>query len=134
MTDLPTRRVTRDLLDVEITKPAPPADSLAVLHGFPYDIHSYAEVAPLLAESGYRVIVPYLRGHGSTPSARTLPAPAAGRALSGARAPTYSRCWTRSAFFGDPRRLRLGWTSCLCRGGSDPERVIGTDWSRSTAI
>ncbi|MFI8523007.1 alpha/beta fold hydrolase [Promicromonospora sukumoe] len=39
---------------------------VVLLHGWPYDIHSYAEVAPLLAARGYRVIVPYLRGHGST--------------------------------------------------------------------
>lgn len=37
-----------------------------LLHGWPYDIHSFAEVAPLLAAAGYRVIVPYLRGYGST--------------------------------------------------------------------
>jgi pimeloyl-ACP methyl ester carboxylesterase len=37
-----------------------------LMHGFPYDIHSYAEVAPLLAAQGCRVIVPHLRGHGST--------------------------------------------------------------------
>ncbi|MFE2562664.1 alpha/beta fold hydrolase [Streptomyces mirabilis] len=36
------------------------------LHGWPYDIHSYVDVAPLLAAQGYRVIVPYLRGHGTT--------------------------------------------------------------------
>ncbi|MFD7308663.1 alpha/beta fold hydrolase [Promicromonospora sp. NPDC059942] len=39
---------------------------VVLLHGWPYDIHAYAEVAPLLAARGYRVIVPYLRGHGST--------------------------------------------------------------------
>lgn len=37
-----------------------------LLHGWPYDIHSYVEVAPLLASAGYRVIVPYLRGYGTT--------------------------------------------------------------------
>jgi pimeloyl-ACP methyl ester carboxylesterase len=37
-----------------------------LLHGWPYDIHSYVEVAPLLASKGYRVIVPYLRGYGMT--------------------------------------------------------------------
>ena len=37
-----------------------------LLHGWPYDIHSYADVAPLLADAGYRVIVPYLRGYGTT--------------------------------------------------------------------
>jgi pimeloyl-ACP methyl ester carboxylesterase len=37
-----------------------------LLHGWPYDIHSYAEVADILAAKGYRVIVPHLRGHGTT--------------------------------------------------------------------
>jgi pimeloyl-ACP methyl ester carboxylesterase len=37
-----------------------------LLHGWPYDIHSYVDVAPLLAAEGYRVIVPYLRGYGTT--------------------------------------------------------------------
>ncbi len=45
-----------------------PSDGPAVmlLHGWPYDIHSYVDVAPLLAQAGYRVIVPYLRGYGPT--------------------------------------------------------------------
>ncbi|PKA41526.1 alpha/beta hydrolase [Rhizobium sullae] len=45
-----------------------PADGPAVvlLHGWPYDVHSYVDVAPLLASAGYRVIVPYLRGYGAT--------------------------------------------------------------------
>jgi pimeloyl-ACP methyl ester carboxylesterase len=45
-----------------------PAEGPAVvlLHGWPYDIHSFVEVAPPLASAGYRVIVPYLRGYGST--------------------------------------------------------------------
>jgi pimeloyl-ACP methyl ester carboxylesterase len=37
-----------------------------LLHGFPYDVHSYVEVAPVLAARGFRVIVPHLRGHGPT--------------------------------------------------------------------
>jgi pimeloyl-ACP methyl ester carboxylesterase len=37
-----------------------------LLHGWPYDIHSFAEVAPLLTRAGYRVIVPFLRGYGGT--------------------------------------------------------------------
>jgi pimeloyl-ACP methyl ester carboxylesterase len=47
---------------------AGPADGPAVilLHGWPYDIHTYVDVAPLLASAGYRVIVPYLRGYGTT--------------------------------------------------------------------
>jgi len=45
-----------------------PANGPAVilLHGWPYDIYSFVEVAPLLASKGYRVIVPYLRGYGTT--------------------------------------------------------------------
>jgi pimeloyl-ACP methyl ester carboxylesterase len=39
---------------------------VVLLHGWPYDIHSYVDVAPLLAAEGYRVIVPYLRGYGTT--------------------------------------------------------------------
>ncbi|WP_349436072.1 alpha/beta hydrolase [Pararhizobium sp. A13] len=47
---------------------AGPIDGPAVilLHGWPYDIHSFVDVAPLLASAGYRVIVPYLRGYGTT--------------------------------------------------------------------
>jgi pimeloyl-ACP methyl ester carboxylesterase len=47
---------------------AGPTDGPAVvlLHGWPYDVHSYADVAPLLAEAGYRAIVPHLRGYGTT--------------------------------------------------------------------
>ena len=45
-----------------------PANGPAVilLHGWPYDIYSYVDVAPLLASAGYRVVVPYLRGYGAT--------------------------------------------------------------------
>lgn len=39
---------------------------VVLLHGWPYDIHSFVDVAPSLAAKGYRVIVPYLRGHGTT--------------------------------------------------------------------
>ncbi|HEY8359254.1 MAG TPA: alpha/beta fold hydrolase, partial [Ramlibacter sp.] len=47
---------------------AGPADGAPVflMHGFPYDIHAYAELTPLLAAAGCRVIVPYLRGFGPT--------------------------------------------------------------------
>ena len=47
---------------------AGPVDGPAVilLHGWPYDIHSYVDVAPLLASAGYHVVVPYLRGYGTT--------------------------------------------------------------------
>jgi pimeloyl-ACP methyl ester carboxylesterase len=47
---------------------AGPADGAVVilLHGWPYDIHSFVDVAPALAQAGYRVIVPHLRGYGTT--------------------------------------------------------------------
>ena len=48
-------------------KPVPPTGPpVILLHGWPYDIHSFVDVAPLLASAGYRVIVPYLRGYGTT--------------------------------------------------------------------
>jgi len=63
----PIHQIDAGLLNVGFAE-AGPADGPAVvlLHGWPYDIHSYAEVAPLLAAEGYRVIVPYLRGYGTT--------------------------------------------------------------------
>src|SRR6476620_11645617 len=42
------------------------APAVILLHGWPYDIHSFDEVVPMLIASGHRVIVPYLRGYGST--------------------------------------------------------------------
>ncbi len=61
------RQVDAGVLDVGYAE-AGPADGRAVilLHGWPYDIHSFIDVAPLLAAAGYRVIVPYLRGYGTT--------------------------------------------------------------------
>jgi pimeloyl-ACP methyl ester carboxylesterase len=63
----PVRQIQAGVLDVGYVD-AGPADGPAVvlLHGWPYDIHSYEEVTPRLAEVGYRVIVPYLRGYGTT--------------------------------------------------------------------
>src|SRR5690242_3407072 len=61
------KQVDAGLLSVGYAE-AGPADGPAVilLHGWPYDIHSYAAVAPSLASAGFRVIVPYLRGYGPT--------------------------------------------------------------------
>jgi pimeloyl-ACP methyl ester carboxylesterase len=63
----PIRQVHAGVLDIGYFE-AGPSDGQAVLllHGFPYDIHSYVEVAPMLAAKGYRVIVPHLRGRGTT--------------------------------------------------------------------
>ncbi len=63
----PLKQIDAGVLNVGYAE-AGPADGPAVilLHGWPYDIHSYVDVAPLLASAGYRVIVPYLRGYGTT--------------------------------------------------------------------
>jgi pimeloyl-ACP methyl ester carboxylesterase len=63
----PTRFVAAGVLDVALFE-AGPADGTPVflMHGFPYDIHTYAEVVPLLVAKGCKVYVPYLRGFGPT--------------------------------------------------------------------
>lgn len=63
----PLKQIDAGVLNVGYAE-AGPADGPAVilLHGWPYDIHSYVDVVPLLASAGYRVIVPYLRGYGAT--------------------------------------------------------------------
>src|SRR6202167_4232320 len=63
----PLKQIDAGLLNVGYAE-AGPADGPAVilLHGWPYDIHSFVDVAPLLASAGYRVIVPYTRGYGTT--------------------------------------------------------------------
>jgi pimeloyl-ACP methyl ester carboxylesterase len=63
----PVEQIDAGVLDVGYAHAGPRDGRLVVLlHGWPYDIHCYAEVAPLLTAAGYRVIVPYLRGHGTT--------------------------------------------------------------------
>lgn len=67
LSSLPIRQVRTDLLDIGYHEAGPEnGRPVILLHGFPYDIHSYVNVAPMLAAQGYRVIVPYLRGHGTT--------------------------------------------------------------------
>ena len=63
----PLRRIEAGVLEIAYHESGP-ADGPPVLlmHGFPYDIHTYAEVAPLLAAEGCRTIVPYMRGYGGT--------------------------------------------------------------------
>ena len=63
----PVRRVRTSELEIGYVEAGPDdGEVVLLLHGFPYDIHSYAEVIPLLVAAGRRVIVPYLRGHGPT--------------------------------------------------------------------
>jgi pimeloyl-ACP methyl ester carboxylesterase len=63
----PLSQVDAGLLRVGCADIGPADGRVAVLlHGWPYDIHSYVDVAPLLAAAGYRVVIPYLRGFGTT--------------------------------------------------------------------
>src|ERR1700742_1188134 len=63
----PIKQIDAGLLNVGYAE-AGPADGppVLLLHGWPYDIYSFVDVAPLLASAGYRVIVAYVRGYGTT--------------------------------------------------------------------
>lgn len=63
----PLKQIDAGLLNVGYAE-AGPADGppVILLHGWPYDIHSFVDVTPLLAQAGFRVVVPYLRGYGTT--------------------------------------------------------------------
>jgi pimeloyl-ACP methyl ester carboxylesterase len=61
------KQVDAGMLSVGYAEAGPASGpAVMLLHGWPYDIHSFADAAPLLASAGYRVIVPYLRGYGTT--------------------------------------------------------------------
>jgi len=63
----PLKQINAGMLNVGYAEASPSnGRPVILLHGWPYDIHSYVDVAPLLASAGYRVIVPYLRGYGTT--------------------------------------------------------------------
>src|SRR5258706_12112569 len=91
---------------------AGPADGPAVilLHGWPYDIYSYVDVAPLLASAGYRVIVPYLRGYGTT------------RFLSG-----------ETVRNGQPSVVAVDIIALMDALGMEKATLAGFDWGARTA-
>jgi pimeloyl-ACP methyl ester carboxylesterase len=61
------KQVEAGVLNVGYAEAGPSnGEPVLLLHGWPYDIHAFVDVAPLLAAAGYRVIVPYLRGYGTT--------------------------------------------------------------------
>jgi pimeloyl-ACP methyl ester carboxylesterase len=63
----PLKQVNAGVLNIGYAEAGPATGPVVILlHGWPYDIHSYAEVVPLLAAKGYRVIIPHLRGYGTT--------------------------------------------------------------------
>ncbi len=107
----PLKQIDAGLLDVGYAE-AGPADGPAVilLHGWPYDIHSYVDVAPLLASAGYRVIVPYLRGYGTT------------RFLSG-----------ETVRNGQPSALALDTIALMDALKIEKATLAGYDWGARTA-
>jgi pimeloyl-ACP methyl ester carboxylesterase len=61
------KQIDAGLLNVGYAEAGPAGGPVVILlHGWPYDIYSYVDVAPLLVSAGYRVIIPYLRGYGTT--------------------------------------------------------------------
>jgi pimeloyl-ACP methyl ester carboxylesterase len=63
----PVNQINAGVLNVGYVDSGPSdGPAVVLLHGWPYDIHSYADVAPILVSEGYRVIVPHLRGYGTT--------------------------------------------------------------------
>jgi pimeloyl-ACP methyl ester carboxylesterase len=105
------RQIDAGLLNVGFVD-AGPSDGRAVLllHGWPYDIHSYDDVVPLLTAKGYRVIVPYLRGYGTT------------RFLSG-----------DTLRNGQPSALALDMIALMDALKIDKAIVAGFDWGARTA-
>jgi pimeloyl-ACP methyl ester carboxylesterase len=105
------RQIDAGLLNVGYID-AGPADGPAILllHGWPYDIHSYEEVTPRLTAAGYRVIVPYLRGYGTT------------RFLSG-----------ETVRNGEQAALAVDTVALLDALGIETAVVAGFDWGARTA-
>jgi len=63
----PIKQIDAGVLNVGYAEAGPSNGPVAILlHGWPYDIHAFVDVGPILAKAGYRVIIPYLRGYGTT--------------------------------------------------------------------
>jgi pimeloyl-ACP methyl ester carboxylesterase len=63
----PLKQIDAGVLNIGYAETGPATGPVVILlHGWPYDIHSFVDVTPLLASAGYRVIIPHLRGHGTT--------------------------------------------------------------------
>ena len=107
----PLKQIDAGLLNVGYAE-AGPANGRPVilLHGWPYDIHSFVDVAPLLASAGYRVIVPYLRGYGTT------------RFLS-----------TETFRNGQPAVVAVDTTALMDALKIDKAIIAGFDWGARTA-
>jgi len=107
----PVEQIDAGLLDVGYVDAGPnDGPTVLLLHGWPYDIHSYGEVAPRLAAAGYRVVVPYLRGFGTT------------RFLSGATVRN-----------GEQAVLAVDALALMDALGIETAVVAGFDWGARTA-
>ena len=107
----PVKQIHAGLLDVGYVDAGPDdGPTVLLLHGWPYDIHSYGEVAPRLAAAGYRVVVPYLRGFGTT------------RFLSGATVRN-----------GEQAVLAVDALALMDALGIETAVVAGFDWGARTA-
>ena len=98
----PLKQIDAGLLNVGYAEAGPANGPVVLLlHGWPYDIYSFVDVAPLLAHAGYRVIVPYLRGYGTTRFLSTRPS---SPGLIGAHVPPTSsrRCGRNAARASSP--------------------------------
>src|SRR5262249_676339 len=63
----PLKKIDAGVLNVGYAEAGPTNGPVVILlHGWPYDIYSFVDVAPMLAGAGYRAIIPYLRGYGTT--------------------------------------------------------------------
>jgi pimeloyl-ACP methyl ester carboxylesterase len=105
------KQIDAGLLNVAYAEAGPiGGPPIVLLHGWPYDIHTYVDVTPLLASAGYRVIVPYLRGYGTT------------RFLSGE---TFRN--------GQPSALALDAIALMDALKIEKAIVAGCDWGARTA-
>ena len=105
------KQIDAGLLNVGYAEVGPAGGPIVILlHGWPYDIHSFVDVAPLLASAGYRVIVPYVRGYGTT------------RFLSGE---TFRN--------GQPAAVALDTIALMDALKIDKATLAGFDWGARTA-
>ena len=107
----PLKQINAGLLNVAYAEAGPiDAPAVILLHGWPYDIHSFVDVMPLLASVGYRVLIPYLRGYGPT------------RFLSGE---TFRN--------GQPSALAVDVTAFMDALGIEKATLAGFDWGARSA-
>jgi pimeloyl-ACP methyl ester carboxylesterase len=107
----PLKQIDAGVLNVGYAEAGPAGGPpVILLHGWPYDIYSFVDVAPLLAAAGYRVIVPYVRGYGTT------------RFLSGATVRN-----------GQPSAVAADLTALMDALKIEKATLAGFDWGARTA-